>query len=135
MDTQIITTITNAIVNTFTSMLTPNMGYLVIGSLMLTQAVKWIVIYCHKDLPKQLIWFVVSPAITCMLSHVIWKYDNDVHWVAAALTASLFSNLAYTLFLKKIMGNTAPETYRRINIPVDRRKNNTGKILNERRKK
>lgn len=134
MDPQTVTTITNAILNTFTSMLTPDMGYLVIGSLMLTQGVKWGAIYSHKDLPKQLIWFVVSPVITCALSFIIWN-GNGVHWVAAGLTASLFSNLAYTIFMKKIMGKAAPEAYRVINVPIDRRKKNTGKVIKERRKR
>lgn len=133
MDPQTITTVTNAILNTFTSMLTPDMGYLVIGSLMLTQGVKWAAIYARKNLPKQLIWFVVSPAITCILSFIIWN-GNGVHWIAAGLTASLFSNVAYSVFLKKMIGSAAPEVYRRINVPVDRRKKNTGKIIKERRK-
>ena len=134
MDPQTITTVTNAIVNTFTAMLTPDMGYLVIGSLMLTQGAKWGAIYAHKDLPKQLIWFVVSPAITCALALVIWN-GSGVHWIAAGLTASLFSNVAYSVFLKKLIGSAAPEVYRRIKVPFDRRKKNTGKIIKERRKR
>lgn len=133
MDTQTITNIINAIVNTFTAMLTPDMGYLVIGSLVLTQGVKWAAIYRNNILPKQLIWFVISPVITCALAFIIW--GGPVHWIAAGLTASLFSNVAYTVFLKKLIGSAAPEVYRKINIPIDRRKKNTGKILKDRRKK
>src|SRR3972149_291266 len=119
MDPQTITNIINAIVTTFTAMLTPSMGYLVIGSLMLTQAVKWGAIYMKKHLPAQFIWFVVSPLVTGVLAIMIWS-DTTVHWIGAALTASLFSNLAYSIFLKKMVGKAAPEVYRRMDGRVDR---------------
>src|SRR3990170_3010877 len=133
MDPQTITSIINAIVNTFTAMLTPSMGYLVIGSLMLTQAVKWGAIYMKKHLPAQLIWFVVSPLVTGLQAVFIWV-DTTVHWIGAALTASLFSNLAYSIFLKRMVGKAAPEVYRRMNVPIDRRKSKR-KVIKERRGK
>ena len=133
MDPQTITNVINAIVTTFTAMLTPSMGYLVIGSLMLTQAVKWVAIYLKKNLPAQLIWFVISPLVTGLLALLIWV-DATVHWMGAALTASLFSNLAYSIFLKRMVGKAAPEIYRRMNVPIDRRKIKR-KIIKERRGK
>lgn len=132
MDPQTVTNIVNAIVSTFTAMLTPAMGYLVIGSLMLTQAVKWIAIYLKKSLPAQMIWFIISPVVTGLLALNIWK-DGSVHWIAATLTASLFSNMAYAVFLKKMLGKAAPEVYERMNAPIDRRKRQI-RIAKERRK-
>ena len=133
MDPQTITNIINAIVTTFTAMLTPSMGYLVIGSLMLTQAVKWVAIYLKKNLPAQLIWFVISPLVTGLLALLIWV-DATVHWMGAALTAPSITNLSYSTFLKGRVGKAAPEVYRRINVPIDRRKTKR-KVIKERRGK
>ena len=134
MDPQITTTITNAIVSILTAMLTPAMGYLIIGSLMLTQAVKWGAIYLHKFIPGPAFWFIVSPLVTGLLAFNIWT-DATVHWIGATLTASLLSNLAYAIFLKRLLGQAAPEVYARLNAPINRRKNKRGRIVRERRRR
>ena len=134
MDPQITTTVMNAIVSILTAMLTPAMGYLIIGSLMLTQAVKWVAIYLHKFIPGPAFWFIVSPLVTGLLAFNIWT-DAAVHWIGATLTASLLSNLAYAVFLKRLLGQAAPEVYARLNAPINRRKKRGGRIVSERRRR
>jgi hypothetical protein len=97
--------------------------YIVIGSLVATQAAKLMITYFHVRTPTRMeMIFIVSPLSTLPVASETWTYNDRVPWYIVAIAASLLANIVYILFAQKIIGSMVPQLYERINFPVDRRK-------------
>ena len=96
--------------------------YISIGTLVLTQCVKYLLSYTWRVPSTPLIWFVISPAISEPLSYYVWSYNERVPWFVVALLASILANVAFSILLKNVLGKYAPEVYEKLNLPVERRR-------------
>jgi len=96
--------------------------YIVLGSIVATQAAKWLMTYAHKTPDRLFIMFVMAPLVTLPISIATWTHGDRVPSWVVAIVASLLANLVFFIFVKKLIGNFAPDAYDRMNFPVDRRK-------------
>ena len=121
-----------ALVQAITSILTPSMAYIIVGTLGAVQLIKWILVYQIKNPDKLTMWMLVSPSVALPISWASWT-DKAMEWWVAGLIASFSSNLIFRYIIKTPLEKTLPKVYNKINFPVDRRKQNKGKIIKERR--
>lgn len=128
------------VIDTLTGMVTPDMLYIVIGSIVATQAAKTIATYAPHILrtlfhvKNEWDWnpngpaivFVLSPLSTWPIAESLWPDADHVPAWVVALAASLAGNIVYYLLAQKLLGTKAPEFYNRINQPVERRRVDAG---------
>lgn len=117
--------------NFFLGLLNEDLAYVVFGSIVATQAVKVLLTYLPLwfqrpglDLNPSTatLIFVISPLVTFPIALATWSFPERVPAWVVAIAASLLANLAYWLFLQKLLGQQAPTLYNKINAPIDRRK-------------
>ena len=130
---QLINGLIPSLVQALTSILTPSMAYIIVGTLGAVQLIKWILVYQIKNPDKLTMWMLVSPSVALPISWASWT-DKTMVWWVAGLIASFSSNLIFKYIIKAPLEKTLPRVYNKINFPVDRRKQNKGKIIKERRK-
>jgi len=117
--------------NFFLGLLNEDLAYIVFGSLVATQAVKILLIYLPQWIGKPelnlypsraTLIFIVSPLITLPIALATWSFPDRVPAWVVAIAASLLANLAYWIFLQKLLGHGAPRIYQGLHTPIERRK-------------
>lgn len=109
----------------FAGLLSKELVYIVVGTLILTQAGKWGLIYRLQRMPNTLfIWFVLAPAVSMLPAYFTWNTAQaaQIPFWMAGLMASFLANIAYAVLLKKVLGTYAPDVYEKLNFPIERRK-------------
>lgn len=103
--------IVQSLLPTLIGLVTPQLVYLVLGTLVGTQCAKVLLQLQWPDVPTQLVVFVIAPAVGMLLSFHTWSAAPTAPWYVAGLVVSLLSNVVYWLFFEQLLARFAPDLH------------------------